>query len=46
LSGYGFLLWVLLLAVPPGLVLAGYWARGRRRADRPQVPPGDPENPV
>ncbi|MDP3256941.1 hypothetical protein [Bosea sp. (in: a-proteobacteria)] len=41
-----FLAWLLLLAIPPGLALAGYWARGRAGVKRPKVPPGDPGNPT
>lgn len=43
----GFLGWMLLLAIPPGLVLAGYWARGVAKQRKfPKVPPGDPGNPT
>jgi hypothetical protein len=41
-----FLVWLLLGSIPPGLALAGYWARGLRRPKTPKVPPGDPGNPV
>lgn len=41
-----FMPWLLLLSLPVGLVLAGYWARGRLREKAPKVPPGDPGNPT
>lgn len=40
------LAWLLLLSIPPGLALAGYWARGRWRDRTPKIPPGDPGNPT
>ncbi|MET3892825.1 hypothetical protein ABIE41_003901 [Bosea sp. OAE506] len=40
------LAWLLLLSIPPGLALAGYWARGRFGEKPPKVPPGDPGNPT
>lgn len=40
------LAWLLLLSIPPGLALAGYWARGRAGDKPPKVPPGDPGNPT
>lgn len=43
---WGFLTWLLLIAIPPGLALAGFWAHGRFRNKRPKVPPGDPGNPT
>jgi hypothetical protein len=47
IADFGLIGWILLLAIPPGLALAGYWARGiRKRADTPKVPPGDPGNPT
>ncbi|WP_181832677.1 hypothetical protein [Bosea caraganae] len=45
LGDWGFLVWIFLASIPLGLVAAGYWARGLRKA-RPKVPPGDPGNPV
>ncbi len=45
-GGVDVLPWLLLVAIPPGLVLAGYWARGRFRDKAPKVPPGDPGNPM
>lgn len=42
----GFVGWLLMLSIPPGLALAGYWARGLRRPKAPKVPPGDPGNPT
>lgn len=41
-----FLTVLLLVSIPPGLALAGYWAHGRSRNKRPKVPPGDPGNPT
>lgn len=43
---WSFLPWLLLVAIPPGLALAGYWARGRFGDKAPKVPPGDPGNPT
>lgn len=43
---WSFLVWVFLLAIPPGLALAAFWARGLRRNRQPKVPPGEPGNPV
>jgi hypothetical protein len=43
---WSFLPWLLLAAIPPGLALAGYWARGRFGDKAPKVPPGDPGNPT
>lgn len=42
----GWLALLLFLAIPPGLVLAGFWARGWRKRKPPRVPPGDPGNPA
>ena len=42
----GVLPWLLLISIPPGLALAGYWARGRFVEKKPKVPPGDPGNPT
>ncbi len=39
-------MWLLLVAIPPGLALAGFWARGLRKEKPPKVPPGDPGNPA
>ena len=44
-----FLPWLLFMSIPIGLVLAGYWARGRageKPPKAPKVPPGDPGNPI
>lgn len=41
-----WLTWLLILSIPPGLALAGYWAHGRRKRKPPKVPPGDPGNPT
>lgn len=41
-----FMPWLLLLSIPLGLMLAGYWARGRLSEKPPKVPPGDPGNPM
>jgi len=47
MSGASELLyWLLLVSVPFGLALAGFWAHGRLRDARPKVPPGDPGNPT
>jgi hypothetical protein len=47
MSDIGLIGWILLVAIPPGLALAGYWARGRSRSRKsPKVPPGDPGNPA
>ncbi len=43
---WSFLPWLLLASIPVGLVLAGYWARGRFTEKVPKVPPGDPGNPT
>lgn len=43
---WSFLPWLLLVSIPPGLVLAGYWARGHFSEKAPKVPPGDPGNPT
>jgi threonine/homoserine/homoserine lactone efflux protein len=43
---WNFLMWLLILSIPPGLALAAYWARGLRRDRRPKVPPGEPGNPT
>ena len=44
---WGLVGWLLLLSVPVGLTLGGFWARGwRRRRSPPKVPPGGPGNPV
>jgi len=41
-----WLVWILVLSIPPGLIFAGYWARGLRKQKTPKVPPGDPGNPT
>jgi hypothetical protein len=43
---WNFLIWLLILSIPPGLALAAYWAHGLRRARQPKVPPGEPGNPT
>jgi hypothetical protein len=43
---WSFLVWMLVLSIPPGLALAAYWARGLRREKAPKVRPGEPGNPT
>lgn len=46
-QGWGLVVWIAILAIPVGLVLASYWSRARQpgsaRLDGPS--PDDPREP-
>ncbi|WP_332683431.1 hypothetical protein [Bosea sp. (in: a-proteobacteria)] len=46
-QGWGFVVWIVILAIPVGLMLATFWSRARRsgtaRLDGPT--PDDPREP-
>ncbi|MGX5735630.1 hypothetical protein [Bosea thiooxidans] len=45
---WGFVVWIVLIAVPLGIALAAFWARSRRPGAARLDPPSaeDPRDPV